>query len=195
MTTTVPNVDITSGTTILADSALTSWNALEVAGSLNIPPTGQIWQEYGANIQRLNDRVFVGAATPSDTQPNQQSWLDEILGIGPNGAQLYVLSQSSNPAIVGGVQSRWPTGQQFSYEQFAGSFFGMNNDNYTPSAVPWPQIWGNASGEVVLNNGNLYVCTTGGYSWTSPSGPSKVSSVVGDGTVMWAHANAITWHP
>ncbi len=197
MTAEIPNVTITSGSTVLAGSTVSTFGTLEIDGSMNTPATGQIWQESGANIQRFNDRVYVGGATVSDVTAGAQSWLDALLGIGPSSAQLCVLSQSTNTAVEAGVQSSTPGGQ-FITDAYAAALFGINNDRYTPSAVQWQQARLNGFDglhSVVLNNGNLYTLSASGNSWSSPNGPSIADWYVGDGTVAWAHANAITWQP
>jgi hypothetical protein len=197
MTTEIPNVNIISGTTVLPDSTILSYGTLEIDGSLNIPATGQFYQEFGANIQRLNDRVYVGPATAADAAPGEYDWLDAI--IGPNYpsaiGQLSVLNQQANIAITAGAQSLSPPGTQFIGDVYTGAIFGINNNNYTPTATAWTAAYPNYLGKVVLNNGNLYKNTTAGNSWSSPNGPSTVRLVVGDGTAVWAHANTITWQP
>jgi hypothetical protein len=55
---------------------------LNVTAEMTSPPTGFFWQNQGATVVRLNDRLLVGGAAANDaSKPNEtKDWLSEIIG-------------------------------------------------------------------------------------------------------------------
>ena len=104
---------------------------------INQVSTGEFYAENGAVIDRMNDRVFIGAATPNAGNPNgvgTQDWLETLIPDTTSIATLASISQIGGAAIVGATRSSDSTGG-FPLFDFAGAFFGINNNTTQDNTV------------------------------------------------------------
>lgn len=81
-------------------------------GGINQLRTGQHFAQNGARIHRLNDRVFVSAATQNDGAfPNaDRCWMDDLwvaggFGTGPGASSVFYLANDTDPNNAIGVLS------------------------------------------------------------------------------------------
>ena len=112
------------------------WSALSaplgagtITGPINQAATGQFYQQNGAVIDRLNDRVFVGNATVNSgnaTGVGAQDWLQLIVPDTTSTAQFASLAQIGNIAVLGATQSL--TAPPAILDNFAIGAFGINNN-------------------------------------------------------------------
>lgn len=89
-----------------------------IHAQINQPPTMNFWTEYGpAQINRLNDRVFIGAAAYNDGRLHNQTpdWLEAMRQSTTNNSQLASISTLGMIAVTAGSRtsdffSNWSMG-------------------------------------------------------------------------------------
>jgi hypothetical protein len=94
------------------------------------PATGQFFENYGANVNRLNDRVLIGAAADNDAcAPNVvKDWLEAVVGNTVLASQAAVLSTIGGIGLVAGSRASDST---WSWT-FGSQSFAINDDTETP---------------------------------------------------------------
>lgn len=86
-----------SGTGFTCNAAI---NAATLSGKVTIASTGQFYQNLGAIVNRVNDRVFIGAATAQDgTLAGVQDYVSQNIPQGPVTA----ISQTASYSTQGSV--------------------------------------------------------------------------------------------
>ncbi|PRH24356.1 hypothetical protein C6T56_04415 [Burkholderia multivorans] len=112
-----------------------------VSGTVTQPRSGKFFVQDGAEINRLNDRLFVGGATVNDGRfPNiEKDWLSQYqssLGVGPSvvsgvAAVLTDENGASAQAFVAGSQTRHFTNDGASSIGIAAYALNNNDDHAT----------------------------------------------------------------
>jgi len=107
---------------------ITGGTNVTFAGSVVTPNSGQFYTQNGANIQRFNDRVFIGGATPNDGAfPNvTKDWVTTaLLALTPGSTSTpqvsisNIFTQDNASSADGGValtlasQNKWATSADY----------------------------------------------------------------------------------
>jgi hypothetical protein len=128
-----PYISSAMSAVVAAASVAAALNLMVATNPLTQTATGQFYQEYGATIDRLNDRVFIGAATVNSGNPSgvgAQDWLESLIPLTTSIATFASIAQIGNTGILAATRSS--DAPSSILDNFAGAFFGVN-DNTTQS--------------------------------------------------------------
>lgn len=107
------SVQITGGTITgvplgtVQDPLYGAFGQIDLVGNLTAPPTGEFWSNDGARVQRINDRLLVGAATENDAAKpaNAIDWLTALVNWPVFNATAAILSAVGTIALTVGSQT------------------------------------------------------------------------------------------